>query len=168
MNLETVTLYLTQYGAIAVFIIVFLEYMNLPGFPAGIIMPAAGICASQGGLNFGMTLLLSVLAGLCGSWVLYLVGRLGGLAFLNWFTRKFPKQSATVEKTVDNIREKGYMGVFVAKLIPAVRTIISIPAGVLQMNFGGYTLFSMLGITVWNLVFIGAGYFFGDAVFQLL
>ena len=167
MDLQTVTHYLTQYGAIAVFVIVFLEYLNLPGFPAGIIMPVAGICAAQGGLSFPLTLFLSVLAGLCGSWALYLLGRFGGAVFLSWFERRFPKQMPVIDRTMSHVQEKGYIGVFLAKLIPAVRTIISIPAGVLQMNFAGYTFFSLLGITLWNLGFIGAGYLFGDAVFSL-
>lgn len=168
VDVGVVTEYLMRYGAIAVFIIVFLEYLNLPGFPAGIIMPVAGICAAQGRLGFGLTLLLSVAAGLLGSWLLYLLGRLGGAAFLGWFQRKFPKQAPVLDKTMDRIRQKGYVGVFVAKLIPAVRTIISIPAGVLHMNFAGYTFFSTMGITLWNLALIGAGYLMGDTVFQLL
>jgi membrane protein DedA with SNARE-associated domain len=48
------------------------------------------------------------------------------------------------------------------------RTIISIPAGILKLNFIGYTVASTLGIFVWNLVFVGAGYFFGDSVLKVL
>jgi membrane protein DedA with SNARE-associated domain len=69
---------------------------------------------------------------------------------------------------MERLREKGYIGIFIGKLIPMIRTVISIPAGVLKMNFLGYTLFSALGITVWNLVFVGAGYFFGDTVLGVL
>lgn len=168
MELQGAMHYLTQYGLIAVFVIVFLEYLNLPGFPAGIIMPAAGICAAQGGLSFWITLLISVLAGLCGSWMLYLLGRYGGTAFLNWFARKFPKQAPMLERTLEHIRKKGDIGVLIAKLIPAVRTIISIPSGVLRLNFGGYTLYSAIGILIWNTVFIGSGYLFSDAVLGIL
>ena len=46
MNLDTITFYFTQYGAIAIFVIVLLEYMNLPGFPAGIIMPLSTFSGS--------------------------------------------------------------------------------------------------------------------------
>ena len=49
-----------------------------------------------------------------------------------------------------------------------VRTLISIPAGVLKINFMKYTISSALGVFVWNLVFVGAGYFLGDAVFAYL
>ena len=52
MDLAALTLYFTKYGAIAIFIIVFLEYLNLPGFPAGIIMPLAGIMAARGNIHF--------------------------------------------------------------------------------------------------------------------
>ena len=55
-----------------------------------------------------------------------------------------------------------------SKLIPMVRTLISIPAGVLKINFMKYTVSSALGVFVWNLVFVGAGYFLGDAVFNYL
>ena len=51
-------------------------------------------------------------------------------------------------------------------LIPMVRTLISIPAGVLKINFMKYTVSSALGVFVWNLIFVGAGYFLGDAVFE--
>ena len=85
MNTEMICRFLELYGGIAVFVIVFLEYLNLPGFPAGIIMPLAGIWAAGGGISFFSTLLLSVLAGLAGSWLLYLLGRWGGSVFLRRF-----------------------------------------------------------------------------------
>ena len=70
MDISVLNQYFTQYGAIVVFVIVLLEYMNLPGFPAGVIMPLAGIWASRGGINFLTAILLSVLAGLTGSLIL--------------------------------------------------------------------------------------------------
>ena len=48
MSIQALTHYFTQYGAVFVFVIVLLEYMNLPGFPAGVIMPLAGVWASKG------------------------------------------------------------------------------------------------------------------------
>lgn len=52
MSLDTVTCYFTQYGAVAIFVIVLLEYMNLPGFPAGVIMPLSGVMAARGNISF--------------------------------------------------------------------------------------------------------------------
>jgi membrane protein DedA with SNARE-associated domain len=168
MTIDTLNLYFMHYGAIVVFVIVFLEYLNLPGFPSGVIMPLAGIWASQGKAGFALILALSIAAGLCGSWMLYAVGRFGGAALLEKFQRKFPKRKAAIGKVMDKINRSGFTGVFVGKLIPMMRTLISIPAGVLKMNFTGFTVSSVMGIAIWNLAFIGAGYIFGDSVIGFL
>lgn len=168
MGIEVITQYFENYGAIAIFIIVLLEYMNLPGFPAGIIMPLAGIWAANGKLGFVTTIGISVLAGLVGSWILYLIGRFGGDMFLKAYIKKFPKHQPAIDKNFDFIRKKGCTGIFISKLIPMVRTIISIPAGVLKIDFMKYTMSSALGILIWNFVFVGAGYVFGNKVFEML
>lgn len=168
MSVQVLTQYFTQYGAIFVFVIVLLEYMNLPGFPAGVIMPLAGIWAAKGAISFPMVMLLSVAAGLLGSWILYFLGRLGGDAFFRFYARKFPGQKELIEKNLEALRRRGAVGVFLGKLVPMIRTLISIPAGMISMEFGRYTLSSALGVLVWNTVFIGAGYMMGDTVWRIL
>ena len=168
MSLDVIMQYFTQYGGIAIFVIVLLEYMNLPGFPAGVIMPLAGVWAARGQIHFITALLITIAAGLLGSLILYGLGRIGGEAFLKLYTKKFPKQKEAIEKNMAMIREKGCIGIFVSKLVPMLRTLISIPAGVVRMNLVKYIVSSTLGILVWNLVFVGAGYFLGEAVFQYL
>ncbi len=168
MDIEVVRQYLANYGLIAIFVIVLLEYLNLPGFPAGVIMPAAGIWAAEGNINFFSTILITVLAGLTGSVILYGLGRMGGEIFLNKYYKRFPKQQAIIQGRIEYLKEKGAVGIFVSKLLPMVRTLISIPAGIIQMNFIRYCVSSCLGVLVWNLVFVGAGYLFGDAVFSML
>lgn len=168
MGIQELTQYFTQYGAIFVFVIVLLEYMNLPGFPAGIIMPMAGVWASRGQIGFLTVMALSVAAGLLGSWILYFLGRLGGDAFFRFYIKKFPKQKELLEKNMEVLRRKGSIGVFISKLLPLARTLISIPAGMISMNFIKYTISSLMGVALWNLIFIGAGYFLGDSVWSLL
>ncbi|MCI8392038.1 MAG: DedA family protein [Roseburia sp.] len=164
MELETIMQYFVTYGPIAIYVIVLLEYMNLPGFPAGVIMPLAGIWAARGGLSFFMTMIITVAAGLTGSVILYALGRGGGEMFLKKYYKKFPSQKEMIEGKMQYLRERGGMGIFVSKLLPMVRTIISIPAGMIRMDFRKYVVSSTLGIAVWNLVFVGAGYLFGDSV----
>lgn len=168
MSIEVVGQYFENYGVIAIFVIVLLEYLNLPGFPAGVIMPLAGIWAANGKLSFLLTMVISVSAGLVGSWILYFLGRLGGNVFLKAYIKKFPKQQKAIDRNFEMIRQKGCIGIFVSKLIPMVRTLISIPAGVLKIDFMKYTVSSALGICVWNFAFVGAGYVFGNKVFELL
>lgn len=168
MNIQTLTNYFLEYGAFFIYLIVLLEYLNLPGFPAGLIMPLAGIWAAKGEISFPMVMLLSVAAGLTGSWALYLLGRTGGGKLMDFYLRKFPKQRPVIEEKMLMLREKGSIGVFVSKLLPMVRTIISIPAGMVKMDFVKYTVSSCCGIFLWNLVFVGAGYFFGETAIRLL
>lgn len=168
MDIHILTQYFIQYGVFFIYLIVLLEYMNLPGFPAGVIMPLSGIWAAQGEISFPTVMLLTVAAGLTGSWILYLLGRFGGNKLLGFYFRKFPKHRPVIEEKMNYLREKGCAGVFVSKLLPMVRTLISIPAGMVKMHFMRYTVSSVCGIFLWNLAFVGAGYFFGDAAIQFL
>lgn len=168
MSIQTLTNYFLEYGAFYIYLIVLLEYLNLPGFPAGVIMPLSGIWAANGEISFPVVMLLSVAAGLTGSWALYMLGRLGGPKVMGFYFRKFPKHQPVIEEKMDMLREKGCAGVFVSKLLPMVRTLISIPAGMVRMNFVKYTISSVAGIFLWNLVFVGAGYFFGETAIHFL
>lgn len=167
MEVEVIMQYFVDYGPVAIFVIVLLEYLNLPGFPAGVIMPLAGIWAARGEMNFLFALLITVAAGVSGSVILYGLGRGGGEVFLKRYYKRFPKHEKLVEEKIGYLREKGGVGIFISKLVPMVRTLISIPAGIMKMNFGNYVISSTLGVAVWNFVFVGAGYLFGDAVFQM-
>ena len=164
MTVELVMQYFARYGGIAIFVIVLLEYLNLPGFPAGIIMPMAGIWAAKGNIHFIPALIITVAAGLTGSLILYWLGYKGGELFLEKYLNKFPRQRPVIEQKLAWVREKGSVGIFLSKLIPMIRTLISLPAGVSKMNLLTYTVSSTLGICVWNLFFVGAGYFLGDMV----
>ncbi|WP_341350004.1 DedA family protein [Clostridium polynesiense] len=76
---------------------------------------------------------------------------------------RFPKQEKIINKNIEILRQKGSIGVFISRLIPVARTIISVPAGVLKLEFVKFTLSSAAGIFIWNGVFIGAGYFLGES-----
>lgn len=80
---------------------------------------------------------------------------------------KWPKLRASMNKTTAYMDKYGSKGVFVARLIPVVRTIISFVAGVFRVNFVSFTLYSLPGIAIWNGVFILAGFIFGKALIGL-
>ena len=164
MAVETLLSWLKEYSSIAVLVIVFLEYLNLPGFPAGVVMPLAGFWASHGGISFAAVMALSTIAGLLGSWVLYFIGRFLGAPLLEKWKRKFPRQQPMIDRALAVVQKRGYWGLFIGKLIPVLRTWIPIPAGVIRMDFARYTVFSAMGVALWNLAFVGAGYYFGQIV----
>ena len=168
MDANSLLDYLSQYGIVFIFIIIFLEYLNLPGLPAGIIMPVAGLWVSRGNMNFLIVVILSVVAGLIGSWCLYFLGFYGGNFLLEKYTTKFPKQKQYIENKLEYLRSKGGQWVFISRLIPVARTIIAIPAGVLKMNFLKFTVYSAMGIFIWNIVFISAGYILGEGILKYI
>ena len=164
MTAEIIMNYFARYGGIAIFVIVLLEYLNLPGFPAGVIMPLAGIWAAKGQILFPVAILITVAAGLMGSLILYFVGYTGGDFALQKYLNKFPRQRPAIESKLEWVRQRGSLGIFVSKLIPMIRTLVSIPAGVFRMRMDQYIICSTIGIFIWNLFFVGAGYFCGEQV----
>ena len=166
MNYELIKTYISNYGMIAIFIIVLLEYMNMPGFPAGVIMPAAGIFAAHGEFKFLHVMIVALIAGIIGSWLLYAVGYYNGNWLLSWARKKQMKVVDKIDNLLEKLNKNEYLILFLSKLIPTVRTLISIPAGIVKMDPIKYTLYSALGITIWNAAFIGAGYILGEAVFK--
>lgn len=99
---------------------------------------------------------------------MYGVGKYGGDFVLKKYINKYPKQEKYIEKKIEYLRKKGNIGVFISKLIPMARTLISIPAGVLKLNFIEYSIYSALGILVWNGAFMSVGYLFGDAILKVI
>jgi len=168
MNIETIMSFMAQYGFMAIFVLVLLEYMNLPVLPGTVLLPVAGIITAKGGLNFPIALVVSVIAGLIGTCVIYILARLGGNAFLDWFKKNLPKKEEKLERIMEKLRVKGLAYAFVAKLIPTVRTLIAIPAGILRLNFAGYAIYSTAGIFVWNIVLMMAGFLLGEQALVML
>ena len=166
MTFEAIQVYMGQYGLLFLFIIILLEYLNLPGFPAGIILPVAGLWAATTDVNLVVALLVSVIAAVLASWVLYYIGYVFGERFLSNWIEKHPKIKKVITKCFSFIERKGSVGIFISKLLPSVRTIICIPAGMVKMNFWKYTYSTVGGVAIWNFVLMGAGYFFGEIVLK--
>ncbi len=168
MNDYTIVMdFLTRYGMFFLFVIVFLEYLNLPGLPSGIIMPAIGLMISQTGESFLLALFISVVAGLLGSWVLYAIGYYVGGPAIDYIYRKFPSSQKSIDSVKKYTDKYGNKGVFITRLIPVARTIVSLVAGITRMNLSSFSIYSTGGIIIWNLGYILAGYWFGAVIFGL-
>lgn len=165
MNSQEFFALFSQYGLIALFGIVFLEYLNLPGLPAGIVMPAAGLLVAKSELNIFGAILVSVIAGLLGSYVLYGLGYWGEKTIITSWAKKSPRIQKFMDKSMAVVEKYGNIGLFICRLVPVLRTIISIPAGMFKIAILEFTIYSVLGIFCWNLAFIMFGYFFGSVVF---
>lgn len=156
--------YLLNYGSFFIFIIIFWEHLNLPGLPSSIIMPLIGAWISKSNTSFISALIISVISGLLASCLLYSIGFYGGTYIIDKYTTRFPKQKKSIDNKIKFLNKRGNIGVFISRLIPMARTITPIPAGALKLNFFKYTLYSALGIFIWNLTLMSLGYIFGENI----
>ncbi|MGB4985326.1 MAG: VTT domain-containing protein [Erysipelotrichaceae bacterium] len=145
--------YLNQYGLIIMFVIIIIEYLNIPFFPSGIVLPVVGFWVVYFNKSFFMALLLSTIAGIIGSMFLYIVGRYAD-NFMQKMYNKFPKIGKGVANYEKKLENNANVTIFVAKIIPFARTLVGFPAGRIKMNIFNYMFYSTLGIIVWNVVFM--------------
>ena len=155
---------LARYGALILLVITFLEALNLPGLPAGVILPAAGAYASSGGISFFKAVLFTIIGGILGGLVLYLIGRIGGTPVLDFFRRRNEKLRNVLERCERFLKKGGFTAVFIGRILPVVRTILPLPAGAFRVSVKRFVAASVLGISCYNLVCVGAGYFLGNVL----
>ncbi len=140
-----------HWGYLGVFILMVMESSLIP-VPSELVMAPAAFWASQGKLNFGMVVLMGTLGGFVGSALSYLLGKTLGRGFVERYGRYFgcpPEKLSTAERM---IQAYGHWGVFIARFIPVVRHLVSIPAGVLQMPFGKFSVMTIAGAGVWCFI----------------
>lgn len=147
---------LDKYGLLVVFILLFAEYLNLPGFPATPILMAIGAWAKHEQVIIP-AFIVSIIGAQTGTMVLYGVGRLFGDVMMERYYRRFPKQEEKVNYYVDKIDNDGPHVLTIVRLIPVVRTLITIPAGMVKVDIKHFFWYSLVGIILWNGLFIIAG-----------
>lgn len=153
-----------KYGLIIIFVINFLEQLNFPGLPAGIILPAIGMIIYTTHGNFIGILLLTVLAGTLGGTVMYFISRFAGSWLIELFGRKSARFSKLVEKSIKIAEYKNYLGLILIRLVPALRTITPIPSGMLKLPILKYIPYSAIGIFLFNFACIAFGYFIARGI----
>ena len=155
---------ITAVGYPGVMLSMFIESFFAP-IPSEIILPFSGFVASSGSLNIYLVILFASLAAYLGSLPFYLIGR-WGKDKVDMFLRKYGKylfiKEEDLDKGYDIFNKHGKKMVFFGRLIPIIRTVISFPAGVADMNFGLFSLFTFAGTLIWSSVLAGAGYLLGD------
>ncbi len=162
MDAEYIMAVLNDYGLLILFAISFLEHLNLPGFPAGVIMPAAGIWTFSSSKSLLIAVLIVTAGGILGSIILYFIGYKWGTPLWEKYLNTMPKYKDKILKYTDLLNKNSKKTIFITRIIPMIRTIISIPTGVLRMPISDYIFYSVLGMLIMNYIYIGSGYFFGE------
>lgn len=159
MNTEYLVNYFNSYGLLFIFIVVFIEHLNMPGVPASIVMPAIGAIAAQKNDGLMVVIAISVLGAILGSIAFYFIGYYIGNPIVEKLSVRAPKTKKYIDKILLYSDMYGNKALFICRLIPVMRTVVSLISGVLKIDFIAFVTYSTLGITIWNFVFISFGYY---------
>lgn len=135
----------------------------LPPIPSEVILPLAGFLAKQGDLNLVLIFVTSTLGAYLGALLLYWLGAKLGLERSIRGLSKLPLvDREDFENAAGWFRRHGRSSIFFGRLLPGVRSLISLPAGASNMHLGTFSLFTVAGSGIWNGALIGLGYLLGN------
>jgi membrane protein DedA with SNARE-associated domain len=125
-------------------------------------MPFAGFLAETGRFNIWLVILFSGLGSIIGSLISYWIGRYGGNALVVRFGKYLFLDAADLKWAEDWFAKSGDKTIFISRFIPAVRHVISVPAGIGKMNVWKFSLYTFVGATIWNGILAYAGFYLGQ------
>ncbi|WP_173923188.1 DedA family protein [Agromyces sp. Marseille-P2726] len=148
---------LTALGEFGVGVLVFIEVL-VPPIPSEVILPFAGYLSQAGELELGWLIAWSTVASLAGALVLYWLGAAVGMRrAVDLIVRTRLVSRTDLERGAEWFTRHGAWSVLVGRVIPGVRSLISIPAGAARMSLPRFCLYTVLGSGVWNTFLIGVG-----------
>jgi len=134
----------------------------LPPIPSEVILPLAGYLAKQGSLNLVLVFITSTLGAYAGALLLYWLGaRLGLERSIRGLSRLPLVDREDFENAAVWFRRHGRSSIFFGRLLPGVRSLISLPAGASNMPLATFSLYTLAGTGLWNGALIGLGYALG-------
>ena len=163
--LDAITRLIAEYGYPAVFAAAFLEVI-FPPIPSEVIFPLVGFTVQSRGLGFeniiGMAT-VGALGSTAGAVLIYFVSSKVGRAAIARFGKRVRISEQDIEKAERWFEKYGSIAVFTARMIPGIREIISIPAGIGNMNIAKFIGYTFAGSLLWCIVLTFAGYYLGEA-----
>ncbi len=152
-------------GYLGIFIAMAIESCLIP-LPSEVTMPFAGALVAKGELNFIMVSLAGAFGNLVGSWGAYWIGLKFPekiiLRFINRWGKFLLLSEHEYEKTKDWLFKYGNSVSFFSRLLPGIRTVISLPAGVAKINFTSFSIYTFLGSLIWSVLLTFIGYKMGE------
>jgi len=148
---------LTALGEFGVGVLVFIEVL-VPPIPSEVILPFAGYLSEAGELQLGWLIAWSTIASLAGALLLYWLGAAVGMRrAVDLIVRTRLVSRTDLERGAEWFTRHGAWSVLVGRVIPGVRSLISIPAGAARMSLPRFCLYTVLGSGIWNTFLIGVG-----------
>ncbi|MCR6671164.1 DedA family protein [Devosia ginsengisoli] len=152
---------ISDLGYLGIFLVMLAESI-FPPIPSELIIPFAGFAAANGQLDFFGVLAAATVGAVVGMLPWYFAGRLFGLERVRWLADRYGRlltmNADEIDMAVGFFRRFGPIIVLVGRLMPIVRTLISIPAGLARMPLPVFLLASTAGALIWNTILTLAGY----------
>jgi membrane protein DedA with SNARE-associated domain len=158
---------INQYGYLGVFLLIIIENF-FPPIPSEIILTFGGFMTTYTTMTVWGVILFATLGSVLGATGLYTLGRVLNaerfeLLFSGKVGRVLHLKAEDVRRADKWFKKHGHAAVFLCRFVPIVRSLISIPAGMSKMKFGGFLLLTILGTFIWNMVLIYLGRLAGEA-----
>lgn len=148
------------WGYTGIVVLMTIESSFIP-FPSEVVLIPAGYLAHQDKMDPTLVLLAAILGSLLGAFVNYGLALLVGRPFLERYGRYVFIAPHVLHKTDAFFERHGAISTFTGRLIPGIRQLISIPAGLARMRITTFTFYTAFGAGLWSLVLIALGYFIG-------
>jgi membrane protein DedA with SNARE-associated domain len=148
-------------GYPGVLLLIILESTLVP-VPSTLVMPFLGFLASLGEFSLPVILVMNSVGAVVGSGVSYWLGVVGGRPFLVNYGKYFLISPKDLERTEAFFAKHGNKTILIARFLPVVRHVISVPAGIARMPLPGFFLLTFLGATLWGGGLILVGYYVGE------
>lgn len=163
--IESIISIIGSLGYLGIILGMFIESSFIP-FPSEVILPPAGVLVARGEMTFILVLLCSIAGSLLGAYLNYYLGRHFGRRVINYLVQKYGKFILISKNSLDKsdyyFKNHGSITTFTGRLIPAVRQLISIPAGFAMMPLRKFTLYTALGSGIWSTILIYVGILYGN------
>jgi membrane protein DedA with SNARE-associated domain len=135
----------------------------LPFLPSEVALPMAGFSAERGDFGLVAVIIAATVGSVSGAMILYWISRVFGLERTRHVLSKVPLVTARdIDKGVAWFARNDAAAVFFGRMVPAIRSLVSIPAGVEQMAVSRFLLYTTAGSLIWNTIWIVAGYQLGN------
>jgi membrane protein DedA with SNARE-associated domain len=159
---QSVIDFIQRVGYPGLFLLITLESTLVP-IPSELVMPFAGVLASQGKMALPVILIINSTAALLGSGISYWIGAAGGKPLLLRYGKYALIRAKDIETTERYFARHGKATILVGRFLPVIRHIISVPAGIARMPLVPFFTQTFIGSTIWGSILIVLGYHFGES-----
>lgn len=150
-----------EWGYLGIFLLMTIESSFIP-FPSEIVLIPAGYLASKGDMNMGMIMLSALGGSMAGAFINYFLALFLGRKILKKYGKYFFISEDALLKMDTYFQKHGHISTFIGRLVPGIRQLISIPAGLARMNLAVFSTYTALGAGIWALILVMLGYFIGE------